>query len=116
MPLVLLFSALLLILSLTDCLRVKQALSTRNSREKALQADYAAQTGLQRAVGELSQDSSWAPTLYTGSLSSRPGLSFEVETVNNFASTASVTAPDGSEVPGGRVWLRARAFSSVSGR
>jgi len=110
MPLVLLFSALLLILSLTDCLRVKQALSTRNSREKALQADYAAQTGLQRAVGELSQDSSWAPTLYTGSLSSRPGLSFEVETVNNFASTASVTAPDGSEVPGGRVWLRARGL------
>lgn len=110
MPLVLLFSALLLVLSLTDCLRVKQALSTRNSREKALQADYAAQTGLQRAVGELSLDSNWSPTLYTGTLSSRPGLSFEVETVNNFASTVPVTAPDGSEVPGGRVWLRARGL------
>ena len=110
LPLVLLFSALLLILSLTDCLRVQQALSTRNSREKALQADYAAQTGLQRAVGELSLDSNWAPALFIGTLSSRPGLSFEVEVVNNFNSASPTTAPDGSDVPAGRVWLRSRGL------
>lgn len=105
LPLVLLFAALLAVLSLSDTLRVKQGLSTRNNRELALRADYAARTGLQRAVSQLSQDSTWAPPLFSEPLLHDPRASFEVLVVNNFSSATPTTAPDGSVIPGGRVWL-----------
>ena len=107
LPLVLLFATLLLTLSLVDCIKVREGLSSRNRRELALRAEYAARTGLQRAVSHLSQDSTWNPPVFSGTLTHDPRLSFRVEVLNNYSSTTDTTAPDGSTLPAGRVWLSA---------
>lgn len=105
LPVILLFTILLLTVTLSDTYRVQHELSSRSRREKALRAEYAARAGLQRALSELSRDPDWAPATFTGTLEHDTTLSFDVEVLNNYRSPLETTAPDGSTLPPGRVWL-----------
>lgn len=114
LPVVLLFSALLLLMIMAEAAQVHYSLSSRSDRERGLKAQYAAQAGLNRALQQLSADSNWAPAIFSGVLQGDPSLGFEVEVLNNHSQAVSVPAPDGGTVAPGAVWLR--STGTVDGR
>lgn len=106
LPVVLLFSTLVFLLLVAETAQVQFNLSTRSVRETALRAQYAAQAGLHRSLHQLSEDSSWSPTTFTGTLQGEPSVGFEVQVLNNHGNTSTVPDPEGGIVPAGAVWLK----------
>lgn len=92
--------------------RVQFTLTNTAQREKRAQAEGAANAGLQRALVELTQNPDWETTApFTGTLTSNPRLSFQVEVVNNRLGTAPRTSvPGGPMVPPKRVWMRSQGL------
>lgn len=104
---ILLLMGLVVMLAASVTTRVQLTLANAPHREAKLQADYAANAGLHRAMVELTANPDWEPTsAWTGTLSTRTNLGYRVEVVNNRLSNSARSGPDGITVPPGRVWMR----------
>ncbi len=84
---------------------MQKRLASSAHHDRALRGKFAAEAGIQRALVELHNDQDFSAPAFTGTLSI-PGVGFEVEMLNNRLGTSTVVAPDGTNVPPGRVWMR----------
>lgn len=100
--------ALLALATLTVSSTASSALEAILIRLQARRATHAAEAGLADAVLALRANDAWSgftPSLRT--LPTFPDLTYTLEVTNNSAGSAGVTAPDGTAVPAGAVYLRA---------
>ena len=89
----------------SSTLVLQKRVSDSGKRDRTLKGRYAAQAGLNRALVMLRENGDWDPGTFTENLGS-DNLGFEVEVVNNRGGTSSMTAPDGTTLAAGHVWLQ----------
>lgn len=100
---VLVVAALMALMTLTVALHSMGSLRRDSHFQGRLQADFAAQAGLQSALSQLRTSTltgDLPPTRLAGGNSR-----YSVSVVNNSAGSSAMTAPDGTSVPPGAVYL-----------
>ncbi|MEW6277117.1 MAG: hypothetical protein AB1758_00740 [Candidatus Eremiobacterota bacterium] len=100
----LLISLLLILLAASAHVWSMQTLRRVNDYGSDLKARYAARSGLQAALSQLKQDADHSADL-TGALPDLPEVTYRVQFFNNNAGGGPITAPDGTVVPAGAVYL-----------
>ncbi|MBT9586914.1 hypothetical protein IV102_26470 [bacterium] len=103
----LLFMVMMLaLMSLGVFFQATQGLNEGRHNTRSLQIDYACVAGLQEALSLIRADFTWSAGFTGHGLPSSPGVSYAVSVLNNSAGTTPQTAPDGTAVPPGGIFVR----------
>lgn len=104
---ILFIAMMLAIMSLGVFFQATQGLNEGRHNTRTLQNDYACVAGLQEALSLIRTDSTWSSGFTGHSLPGSPGVRYSVTVLNNSAGATPQTAPDGTTIPSGCIFVQA---------